>query len=136
MLCDPTATIELHRLLVKAPRNAFILAELQQVVGRLAQIAEGGHPGALFRMGELLEAEGTQAKHAKASECYRRAGEKGVGDAWVRLGRLQAKGGKKEEAEASFKKGKRLGMFFNACSRSCTVAPSLIVNPANCSSNN
>lgn len=84
--------------------------ELPRVVDRLAQIAEKGHPGALFIMGELLEAEGTQAKDAKAGECYRRAGDKGMGEAWVRLGRLQIQGGKKRESEASFEKGKQLGI--------------------------
>lgn len=107
---DPTATVELHRLLSKAPRNKFTLMELPRVVDRLAQIAEKGHPGALFIMGELLEAEGTQAKDAKAGECYRRAGDKGMGEAWVRLGRLQIQGGKKRESEASFEKGKQLGI--------------------------
>lgn len=81
--------------------------ELEQVTNRLTKMAAGGHPGALFRMGEMLERQG---KIDKAEECYKRAGEKGVGEAWVRLGRLQVKGGRAEEAETSFRKGKELGM--------------------------
>lgn len=83
--------------------------ELQQAVGRLAKIAEDGHSGALFRMGEVLEGQG---KDVKAEECYRRAGEKGISEAWVRLGRLQVKGGGNEEAKLSFEKGKEQGTYY------------------------
>lgn len=84
--------------------------ELKQIVHRLSRIAmKDQHPGALFRMGEVLESQ--SGKEAEAEECYRRAGEAGIGEAWVRLGRLQLKGGRKGEAEMSFEKGEALGLF-------------------------
>jgi tetratricopeptide (TPR) repeat protein len=113
-MLEPTATIELHRLLSKAVQNAFTAAELAAATRRLSRIAmETGHAGTLFRMGEVLEEQG---KTKEAVECWRRAGEEGVGEAWVRVGRIYLKTGKRGEAEEAFERGRELGLFMQNCS--------------------
>ncbi|KAH0607652.1 uncharacterized protein H6S33_002686 [Morchella sextelata] len=105
-LHDPTATIELHRQLSNTKQNPRVVQDLRDTSQRLRKIAsEHEHPGALFRMGEMVSQSG---KEIEAEKWFEKAAEKGVAAAWTSMGRLQQQRGDTTKAIASFEKGLEL----------------------------
>lgn len=88
-----------------------MLQDLRDTSQRLRKIAsEHEHPGALFRMGEMVSQSG---KEIEAEKWFEKAAEKGVAAAWTSMGRLQQQRGDTTKAIASFEKGLELGMFLD-----------------------
>lgn len=116
---DAAATVELHRQLSrKSAKGAGGgggggRAEMEGVLKRLNRAASGvgGHGGAGFRMGEVAAEKGSLAE---AAGWFRAAGERGVGEGWVRYGKIMLGMGKLDEARKAFEKGKELGESVNS----------------------
>ncbi|KAI5846481.1 hypothetical protein DFP73DRAFT_623893 [Morchella snyderi] len=105
-LHDPTATIELHKQLSNAKQIPRVVQDLRDTSQRLRKIAsEHEHPGALYRMGEMVSQSG---KEVEAEKWFEKAAGKGVAVAWASLGRLQQQRGDTIKAIASFEKGVKL----------------------------